>query len=113
MHGEKIKEYRLNLEMTQSELGEALEISRNTIARWERNAIVPESWRMVELALKQLLLQKNSNNFRNRIDEAYQDINENIANTKKLLDEIDEMEKRKQPLFTPRTHRKREIQLQS
>jgi DNA-binding XRE family transcriptional regulator len=94
MHGEKIREYRKNLAMTQEKFAEELGISRNTIARWERNAIQPESWKLVELALKQLTLQNDRNIARKRIGAAYQEIKQNIAETSKMFDEIEEIEKR-------------------
>ena len=93
MHGERIKEYRKNLEMTQEKFAEELGVSRNTIARWERNTVQPESWKLVELALKQLTLQNKSSLSRQRIDEAYREIKQNIADTKKIFEEIEEMEK--------------------
>jgi DNA-binding XRE family transcriptional regulator len=94
MHGEKIREYRKNLAMTQEKFAEELGISRNTIARWERNAIQPESWKLVELALKQLTLQNSGIRSRQRIDAAYQEIKQNVAETSKIFDEIEEIEKR-------------------
>jgi DNA-binding XRE family transcriptional regulator len=95
MQGEKIREYRKNLEMTQEKFAEELGVSRNTIARWERNAIQPESWKLVELALKQLTLQNKNNRSRQRIDAAYKEIKQSIAETKKIFDEIEEMERAK------------------
>lgn len=93
MHGEKIKEYRKNLEMTQEKFAQELGISRNTIARWERNTVQPESWKLVELALKQLTLQNKSSHSRQRITAAYQEIKQSIDETKKIFDEIEEMER--------------------
>lgn len=95
MHGERIKEYRKNLEMTQEKFAEELGVSRNTIARWERNKVQPESWKLVELALKQMTLQNKKSHSRRRIDAAYQEIKKSIDETKKILDEIDEIEKRR------------------
>jgi DNA-binding XRE family transcriptional regulator len=95
MHGEEIKEYRKNLEMTQEKFAAELGVSRNTIARWERNAVQPESWKLVELALKQLTLQSKKSHSRRRIDTAYRDIKQSIDETKKILEEIEEIEKRR------------------
>ncbi len=94
MHGEKIKEYRKNLEMTQEKFAEEIGVSRNMIARWERNTVQPESWKLVELALKQLSLQNKKSHPRRRIDVAYQEIKKSINETKKILDEIEEIEER-------------------
>lgn len=95
MHGKRIKEYRKNLEMTQEKFAEELGVSRNTIARWERNTVQPESWKLVELALKQMTLQNKKSQSRRRIDVAYQEIKKSIAETKKILDEIEEIEQRR------------------
>ncbi len=93
MHGEKIKEYRKNLGMTQNQLAENLGISRNTVARWETNSVRPDSWQMLELALKQLTSEKNRKYSRQFVEETYREIMQNVENTGRLLDEMDEMEK--------------------
>lgn len=110
MHGKKIKEYRKKLGLTQEKLGAALGVRGNTVARWENDVVQPDSWTMLELALKQLVLQNNADNSRKLFDENYREINESIAQTKQMLDELENAE----PLlrFTPRAIRKREIQLQ-
>ncbi len=40
--------------MTQAQLGEALGVPANTIARWERGELAPQHPRMLELALRQI-----------------------------------------------------------
>lgn len=103
MHGEKIKEYRKNLEMTQNQLAENLGVSRNTVARWEMNAVKPDSWQMLELALKHLIFEKNKKYSRQFVEETYQEITQNLENTRRLFDEMDEMEKnRKFERISPR-----------
>jgi transcriptional regulator with XRE-family HTH domain len=50
--GRELRARRIALDLTQSELGEALEVSTNTVARWERGEVgVPG---MTDLALKTL-----------------------------------------------------------
>jgi transcriptional regulator with XRE-family HTH domain len=58
MTGEEIKERRLKLGMTQSELAEALGVALNTVSRWELGTSRPEGARMLDLALTQLEWQK-------------------------------------------------------
>lgn len=93
MHEEQIREYRKNLEMTQNQLAENLGVNRNTVARWETNNVKPDSWQMLELALKQLVSEKNKKYSRRFIEEAWREIHQNVENTSRILDEMDEMEK--------------------
>lgn len=57
MNGSEIRGYRERLKMTQAQLGEALNVARNTIARWERDELQPENPAMLKLALDQLEMQ--------------------------------------------------------
>lgn len=58
MTPKQIKSYRLKLLMTQAQLGEALDVTANTVARWERGEAVPESPKMLHLALRALELER-------------------------------------------------------
>ena len=50
MEGEKLREKRIALGLTQSQLAEILDVKPNTVARWERGLLaVP---RTVELAME-------------------------------------------------------------
>jgi transcriptional regulator with XRE-family HTH domain len=54
MKGRELRRLRKSLNMTQKELGEALDLDKNTVARAERDEIpIP---RTTELAVKYLLL---------------------------------------------------------
>lgn len=53
MVGEEVRKRRKALELNQSELAELLGVTRNTVARWERDEVTIPS-QMLELALKQL-----------------------------------------------------------
>ena len=56
MTGKELKRLRQALKMTQRELGEALDLNKNTVARAERDEIpIP---RVTELAVKYLLSMK-------------------------------------------------------
>jgi transcriptional regulator with XRE-family HTH domain len=54
---ELIKETRTAIKATQAELGALLEVSPNTIARWERGEVTPDSPRILRLALRQLQME--------------------------------------------------------
>ena len=58
MNGAEIREARLRLSITQAELGEALSVAGNTVARWERGELLPPAPKMLRLAIEMLLLQK-------------------------------------------------------
>lgn len=64
--GSDLRAFREQLGMTQEQLGGALEIPRNTIARWERGELPIEKSRMLSLALQSIMAQ---------IDELQQRIN--------------------------------------
>jgi transcriptional regulator with XRE-family HTH domain len=50
MKGAKLRERRLALGLTQQELADKLEVSRNTVARWERDEMANPGF--LDLALK-------------------------------------------------------------
>jgi DNA-binding transcriptional regulator YiaG len=52
--GEEIRRIREQIGMSQAQLGEKLDVSQNTIARWEREDIKPEHPGMLILALEHL-----------------------------------------------------------
>ena len=54
---EQLKQMRLGMRRTQAQFGELLGVSGNTIARWERGEMVPDSPRLLELALVGLQLE--------------------------------------------------------
>ena len=51
MKGSELRRIRLDLQMTQVELAEALSVSSNTVARWERDErrITPPMARLVDM----------------------------------------------------------------
>jgi DNA-binding transcriptional regulator YiaG len=53
--GDDLRALREQLGVTQQELGDTLEIPRNTIARWERNELQIEKPRLLELSMLALL----------------------------------------------------------
>lgn len=53
--GEDLRQLRESLGLSQKQLGDALEIPRNTIARWERGELQMEKTRLIELAISGLL----------------------------------------------------------
>jgi len=57
MKGRELKRRRLALKMTQRELGEALDLNKNTVARAERDELpIP---RVTELAVRYLLIMES------------------------------------------------------
>ena len=50
--GEQIRRIREQIGLTQAQLGEKLDVSANTVARWERGEIEPEHPRMLWCALQ-------------------------------------------------------------
>ena len=55
MKSAEVKEQRLKLNLTQQELGTLLEVSGNTVARWERGEIAPPGmlrWAFTGLAAR-------------------------------------------------------------
>ncbi len=58
MTGTELRDRRTRLRMTQAILGEALSVSGNTIARWERGELEIAAPKMLDLALQQLEWQR-------------------------------------------------------
>ena len=56
MKGQELRRLRQALKMTQRELGEALDLNKNTVARAERDEIPTP--RVTELAVKYLLIME-------------------------------------------------------
>lgn len=56
--GQHIKQRRESLQLTQGELAELLGVALNTVSRWENGSSLPESGKMLELALAQIEFQK-------------------------------------------------------
>lgn len=54
MRPEELKRERRRLRMTQTELGSAIDVHANTIARWERGEQPIQHSKMLRLALKAL-----------------------------------------------------------
>jgi DNA-binding XRE family transcriptional regulator len=54
MRPEELKRERRRLRMTQAELGEAIDVHWNTIAKWERGEQPIQHSKMLRLALKAL-----------------------------------------------------------
>lgn len=59
--GQKVREVRLRLGLSIGDLGELLGKTGNTIARWERGEVNPESPLILELALESLVIRHLSN----------------------------------------------------
>lgn len=55
---EEIKEKRIALNLTQSELAEIFGINRLTVARWEQGKIVPPAKGMLRLAFQSLEIER-------------------------------------------------------
>ena len=58
MTGKEIRQRREQMEITATELAEALGIPSETLAQWEQDQNHPEYPRMFELALEQLAFQR-------------------------------------------------------
>jgi len=56
---EEIREKRIALNLTQEELAKKFGVERNTVARWERGAIVPQAIGMLRLAFQSLEIAKS------------------------------------------------------
>jgi len=64
MKGQELRRLRKALKMTRRELGEALDLNKNTVARAERDELpIP---RVTELAVKYLLIMKTKKGGRKR-----------------------------------------------
>ncbi|HEX4949381.1 MAG TPA: helix-turn-helix domain-containing protein [Blastocatellia bacterium] len=60
MTGEEIRAARLAEGLTQERLGELFGVSKNTIARWERGEVIPQSTAMLRLAFIGLKLERQN-----------------------------------------------------
>lgn len=58
----EIKEKRIALNLTQSQLAEIFGVERNTIARWEQGRIVPQAVGMLKLAFQSLEIENRLEN---------------------------------------------------
>lgn len=58
MTGEEIRAARLAQNLTQEKLGELFGVSKNTIARWERDEVTPQSTAMLRLAFIGLKIEQ-------------------------------------------------------
>lgn len=56
-YGASIRTKRQSLGLTQADLAELLEVSANTVARWERGEVCPQHPRVLEYALDMLMAQ--------------------------------------------------------
>lgn len=52
--GSYLKQFRLHLGMTQSEIADILGVPLNTYSRWERNVLAIRHWQMLNLAIAHL-----------------------------------------------------------
>ncbi|MBS1794392.1 MAG: helix-turn-helix domain-containing protein [Acidobacteria bacterium] len=57
MQPEEIKQKRIALNLTQSQLAERFGVERNTVARWERGEVVPQALGMLRLAFQSLEIE--------------------------------------------------------
>ena len=58
---EEIRQKRIELNLTQSELAQKFGVDGNTIARWERGEIIPGAQGMLKLAFQSLEIEKELN----------------------------------------------------
>ncbi|HKX33371.1 MAG TPA: helix-turn-helix transcriptional regulator [Blastocatellia bacterium] len=83
MNGEKIREIREELGLTQEELAERLDLDRNSISRIELGKSNPQSPKMLELALSYLLLEKRLSS-----DEPVTRLKQMVTDLESLRDRI-------------------------
>ena len=48
--GQRIQEHRLRLELSQEALGERLGVSRQAVSKWEADAAVPDTDKLIALS---------------------------------------------------------------
>ncbi len=83
--GDKLKEARLNKNMTQEEVAEKIFVSRQSISNWENNKTYPDIGNVIalsdlyELSLDELL--KGSDNFMKHLEES----TDLVKSNKKLI----------------------------
>jgi transcriptional regulator with XRE-family HTH domain len=54
----EVASWRYRMNMSQADLGEILGVSGNTISRWERGEVIPESPKMLALALRAIEMDR-------------------------------------------------------
>lgn len=86
MTAKQIKSYRMKLVMTQAQLAEALDVTANTVARWERGEAAPESPKMLLLALRALEIEHGIDRS-GEIERTRQRVTEKLQRTAALLSE--------------------------
>ena len=74
---EEIRQKRIALNLTQTELAQKFAVKTNTIARWERGEIVPTAKGMLQLAFQSLELEKGLNNA--EIEHLQKSLTEKVA----------------------------------
>lgn len=67
MHGSELQSRRNKLGLTQAQLSAALDIPKNTIARWERGELPIQHPTMLRLALQQIDHQQMNRNYDEQI----------------------------------------------
>lgn len=96
-NGEKLKEKRVSLGFTQKELADMLDTTGNTIARWERGEMQPQSWNMLWLALRALEVGRSETDAKKNetlamlsreIDEKMRRVNENSEFLKREMAQL-------------------------
>ena len=83
VNGEKIREIREELGLTQEELAERLDLDRNSISRIELGKSHPQSPKMLELALSYLLLEKRLSS-----DESVTRLKQMVTDLESMRDRI-------------------------
>jgi len=71
MKGAKLRERRLAMGLTQQGLAGKLKVSRNTVARWERDEMANPGFRPLALKTLEYEAAKAGNNSGKRLNAAY------------------------------------------
>jgi transcriptional regulator with XRE-family HTH domain len=58
---EKLKKLRKNLGLSQSEMADFLDVTKNSVARWERNEVTPSSKYIRKIETLQEVVKKGDN----------------------------------------------------
>lgn len=85
---EIVRQTREKLKLTQAQLGAALGVAGNTVARWERGISAPEYPEMLELALLGLETKLRNVKTREKIRKIETEIRQIQARTDKDLREM-------------------------
>ncbi len=85
---EQLKQMRLGMRRTQAQFGELLGVSGNTIARWERGEMVPDSPRLLELALVGLQLEYGVAAMPTELRQRVRRAQATLKKSRRLLDEM-------------------------